>query len=588
MTTVGTQASTSGARLAPGFVLGDYRLGQPMFGVRIADAYHAQGPAGAATIYVIHAPIAANAAVRDHIIAGTRVAAALPEHKHRVRTLAAGLTGDILWIATEEVEGSLVRDMIAKKRTGLGTRATGNLIAGIADALADAHHGALADESVAVNRTGRVRVTDLALGPGTAAAVVAGLIPPNDSIAPEILAGGAPSAAADVYGVGALVYEALVGVRLDRNDPRRPSDAVDGLNTQIDDIVGRACHRDPDKRFGRVDVLGEVVAEALTKGGAVMTSAVPLIDAGETLDQIAHAPARPSLASEIAAGSLAGGTAAPAAPATVDHALAAALADTTEKWLIQKGRLDYGPFSLAEVIEQIEKGEIVAGNIIMDKDSGARVDVDAHPLLGAMVDAAKQRMDEQRRAQAEVAVQSRDKKRGVLLYAVIALGVIGLGIGVYFVVGLLGESTHEKVAGVEGPERSELKLKVSAPKAPPRRARRTHGRRGVAGNYSRGKEDLSLDMSDGDDGGGESLDMGRVYQTYSRYGGQLGGCLASTGSRSANIYINIDGPSGRVQFVKINGKQSGTLYACLNRVLRGMKFPSVSGKRTRAEFDISM
>ena len=34
-------------------------------------------------------------------------------------------------------------------------------------------------------------------------------------------------------------------------------------------------------------------------------------------------------------------------------ALAAALADTTEKFLISKGRLDYGPFSLADVVAQI-------------------------------------------------------------------------------------------------------------------------------------------------------------------------------------------------------------------------------------------
>src|SRR6185436_10813519 len=157
------------APLQPGLQLGDYRVEQPLWSLRIADAYRAQGPAGPATLYVIHARIAAHPGVREHIVAGTRVAAAIPEHKHLVRTLAAGLTGDILWIATEEVDGSLVRDLLAKKKSsgnpGLGSRATGNLIAGVAAALADYSHGALADESVVVNRTGRVRVIDLALGP---------------------------------------------------------------------------------------------------------------------------------------------------------------------------------------------------------------------------------------------------------------------------------------------------------------------------------------------------------------------------------------------------------------------------------------
>src|SRR5262252_7059364 len=173
----GTTSRPPTPRLPRGTQLGDFRLGAPLWPLRIADAYRAEGPQGPATLYVIRAQIAQHAGVRDHIIAGARAAAALPEHRHLVRTLAAGLTGDVLWIATEEFDGSLARDLMAKKRLGagktpgLGARATGNLVTGVAAALADAQHGALATESVAVNRTGRVRVIDLALGPGTLAAM---------------------------------------------------------------------------------------------------------------------------------------------------------------------------------------------------------------------------------------------------------------------------------------------------------------------------------------------------------------------------------------------------------------------------------
>ena len=592
---------SSGARLAPGFALGDYKVGQPMFHLRIADAYRGDGPKGVATLYVIHGKIAANPAVRDAIIAGTRAAAALPEHKHLVRTLAAGLTGDILWIATEEVDGSLVRDLLNKKKSagsaGLGSRAAGNLIRGVAAALAEVHHGALTDESIAVNRTGRVRVVDLALGLGTVAAMQHNLIPPGGYIAPEVLAGGAPNGASDVYGIGSLLYHALVGGPLERGGPR-PSEVVNGLNSQIDEIVARACHRDPEKRFGRADVLGEVVAEGLTKGGAMMTSAVPLLDKAPELG------AQVSLASEIHAAQSMPGIALPTdtqlggaatvgarAPNPVDRALASALADTTEKWLVNKQKMDYGPFSLADVLKQIEKGDIQHGAIIMDKDSGARMKVDDHPLLGPLVDQSKQKRDDARRAQAEVAVQGRDKKRGVLLYVLIALGLCGIGAAVYFVIDTMSASKQEKIAALEAPEKSDLKVKVSEPKKPPPAKRNTGGGRrtpGAGGNFTKGSEDLSLNMSDDSDEGSETLDMGRVYQTYSRYGGQLGGCLASTGEGQANIYINIDGPSGRVGFVRVNGKQGGPLYGCLNRVLRGMQFPSIKGPRTRAEFDISM
>jgi hypothetical protein len=574
--TAGTAPSPPIARLAPGSQLGDYRVGALLWPLRIADAYRAEGPQGAATLYVVHAQIARCAGVRDHVIAGTRAAAALPEQRHRVRTLAAGLTGDILWIATEEVDGSLVRELLAKKRQagggrapGLGARATGNLVTGVAAALGDAAHGALATESVVVNRTGRVRVIDLALGPGTLAAMAAGLIATPSSVAPEAAA-GAPGPASDVYAIGALLYEALVGAPLERGGPR-PSDVVDGVNTQLDEIVARACQRDPTRRFGRAEVLGEVVAEALQKGGAMQTASVPTLASAPTLGEQA------SLASEIAAGGAAGGA---------DPALAAALADTTEKWLIGKNRMDYGPFSLADVIAQIERGEIVAGNHIQDKDTGARTDVADHPLLAPLVEAARQKRDDARRAQAEVKQQSRDKQRGAMLYGLIALGAAAAAIGVYFVLRSVGrDDGGHQVAAVSALDGASLKVKVSEPKKPVATHRRAAGKR-PAGPASSG-QNLTLDLSDDSDET-ETLEMGAVYGVYSRYGRGLGGCLQSTGERSAAIGIIIDGPTGRVTWVKVNDAQSGPLYSCLSGVLRTMQFPKIHGARTRAEFELSM
>jgi hypothetical protein len=275
---------------------------------------------------------------------------------------------------------------------------------------------------------------------------------------------------------------------------------------------------------------------------------------------------------------------------SLDRVLAAALADSTEKWLVSKGRLDYGPFSLADIVTQIERGDIVAGNVIMDKDTGARSDVGAHPLLGPMVEAARQKRDDARRAQAEVAVQRKDKSRGVLLYGLIALGLAAVALAVYFIIASTREAEQEKVGAIDAIEGASLKVTVSQPKKPPATRRPGGGRRtgGGAGTVQQGTENLSLDLSDDGDEGSETLDMDKVYGVYSRYGGQLGGCLQSSGERSADIYINIEGKSGRVTFVRINGKTGGALFSCLNRVLRGMKFPSINGPRTRAEFNISM
>ena len=55
--------------------------------------------------------------------------------------------------------------------------------------------------------------------------------------------------------------------------------------------------------------------------------------------------------------------------------------DAQERWLIQKDRLDFGPFSLAQIRAQIQRGEIVGEHMIVDSDTGARKKVkDFAPL----------------------------------------------------------------------------------------------------------------------------------------------------------------------------------------------------------------
>jgi hypothetical protein len=303
---------------------------------------------------------------------------------------------------------------------------------------------------------------------------------------------------------------------------------------------------------------------------------------------------KPSLAESLAQ------PAAVAAP--VDRALAAALADSTEKWLVSKGRLDYGPYSLADIVTQINKGEILAGNVIVDKDTGGRMDVARHPLLSTLIDGAKQKRDDARRAQAEVGHQAREKRRGTLLFGVIGLGVIGLAVGVYLIVQAARGDEHKKIAGISSLGDSSLKVTFSQPKKPPKKVRTGGG--GGGGHKSSGgssnngggavsglggNSDQMLDLSGEDeDEGSETLDMNTVYQVYSRFGGALGGCLQSNGGGTANLSIIIEGKSGRVNWLRVNGEKSGGLFNCMGRVVKKMSFPPINGPRTRAEFDISI
>lgn len=599
------------ARLSPGAKVGGVTVTGPLRVAAMAEVYAAEAPGGqACTLYIVHDELARAATVRTAVLAAAKRAVAAGDHKHLVRTLGAGVDGAFLWVATDALDGSTMRDLLSRKRQtsgaagGFGARGAGNLVIGVAAGLGvGGVHGGLSTDSVIVSRNGRVRVCDLALGAGHAAAVAAGVLPTSSHVAPEIAKGGAPSAEADVYGLGALLYEALVGRALERGGPR-PSEVVAGLTSTIDEIIARTCAPSPDKRFGSVEVVREVVAEALGRGAAVDEDGGQATPAPRR-NSLAHAIANPSgpvaaassgTFNAATSGSMASSSGSMIAAAAVDPALAAALADSTEKWLLSKGRLDYGPFSLQGIVDQIKAGEIVAGNVIVDKDTGGRIDVAEHPLLGAMLEASRQQRDDARRAHAEVHHQTKEKKRNVLLFAVIGLVLVAVGVVIFLIVGSVTKKKADEVTGVAKVGGGSLDVKMSEPKKLQPKKKSSSGGSRSGGSRSGGgggggdddDEMLALDMSGDDDTSEPPLDMGTIYSVYSKYGGQLGGCMSRTGENYANIGIIIEGKSGKVNWVRVNGSKSGALYDCISRVMRSMKFPSINAARSRAEFDISL
>jgi hypothetical protein len=535
----------------------------------------------------VDAAFAQHPEVRAEIVAGTRAAAALPEHPSIVRTVAAGLTGDILWIATADVDGTCVRDVLRKKQLtgqrGLGSSGTSMVVQAAAAALSQLPHGALTSESIVAGRSGAPRVADLALARGVLAAVRLGLLP-AEGLAPEAKQTGA-TAATDVYGLGALLYEALVGKPLQRGGPR-PSEVVPQLSEQVDEVVASCCHRDPARRFGNVETLRELVLDLLgssgAPGGASSGRAATLggLSAGSSGSGLFSVP---SLAQTLAHGN------ATATPVAVDTALAMALSDNAEKWLISKGQLDYGPFSLADVVAQIEEGKIVGSHVIIDKDTGARAEVGTHPLLGPVSDAAKARLDEARRVAAETAHRRTETKRGAMLYALIAVAVLAVGGGAWWGIQRARSDEKTTVGAVTGVGSATIDINLSMPKKPARRpaGARPGGKTNVA--TASDAEDMALDFSGSeDDDATETLDLETIHRVYSKQGAALGRCLSANGGGSANISFIIDGPTGKITVVRVNNKKDGGLATCVGKVMRSLSFPAINGPRTRAEFDISM
>src|SRR5205807_2613756 len=170
---------------------------------------------------------------------------------------------------------------------------------------------------------------------------------------------------------------------------RAPSHVSSDVPPGLDAVLGRALSAQPHGRFPNA-------AELMTALSTVGSE---------------------SAASGPAGGPpMGGGTSSPGAPRitlgkSFDVSQAAGMADSDERWLIQKDRLDYGPFSLAQVMAQIERGAFGAEHLIVDIDSGERQKIKDHPHLGQFALDAERRLEAARRARAEDAHVTDERKK---------------------------------------------------------------------------------------------------------------------------------------------------------------------------------
>lgn len=157
--------------------------------------------------------------------------AGLPRHRAFVPVLALAGSGSDRALVMELVQGCTLRSMLQRRVHGVGMRTSLAIAAQVAGAMAQLHavglvHGDLKPSNLMLERRGKVRILDLGLArrfmPLTAE--VTGLAEPRGSLAylaPECLLGHPPRPAADIYALGVVLYEMLVG--------RRPFSGLHGV-----------------------------------------------------------------------------------------------------------------------------------------------------------------------------------------------------------------------------------------------------------------------------------------------------------------------------------------------------------------------
>ncbi len=213
-------------------------------------------------------PLTEDTAFRERFLEESQIAASL-DHPNVVPIYAAGEAGDELYIAMRFVEG---QDLKVLLRGGaLGPERTLRICSQVAEALDFAHerglvHRDVKPSNVLLDAQEHVYLADFGLtkrlGEGPAAEPA--LFGTIDYIAPEQIRGEQIDGRADVYALGCLLYECLVG-----SSPfRRGSDAAT-LFAHLEDtppplpgldaVLSRALAKEPEQRQ---QTCGELIQEA--------------------------------------------------------------------------------------------------------------------------------------------------------------------------------------------------------------------------------------------------------------------------------------------------------------------------------------
>ena len=233
----------------------------------------------------------ADEAFRTRFADEARRAAAV-SHPNVVTVFDEGRDRGDSFMVMEFVRGKTLRELIAE-RGPLPAHEAARIVSQVAAALDAAHeagviHCDVKPANVIIAEHGPAKLTDFGVARAARGPREHELIGTARYIAPERVAGDAPTERSDIYSLGLVAYECFAGrpafsdtdtdellrQRLDAAPPSLRGARV-GVSEEVDQVVRRALARDPRERFATAGTFARALQSAIERGDATSPLTAP-------------------------------------------------------------------------------------------------------------------------------------------------------------------------------------------------------------------------------------------------------------------------------------------------------------------------